>query len=250
MNSIILPRAAVHRGALILVNASHPLADGFSPALAPLSGDGRILLDRTAAALLRACIQACGGESEIVAISGWRSQDEQQRIWDDSLAGHGERFTRRYVALPGCSEHQTGLAIDLGRAARRIDFIRPAFPNHGACGRFRRMAAGYGFIERYQHSKEAVTGIAAEPWHFRYVGAPHARLIHDHGLCLEEYVPFLRDGGARLCPLGDGRCAQVFYVPCQGETTEIELPGEATISGDNDGGFIVTLWSASRSRIA
>ena len=181
MNSITLPRAAVHRGALILVNASHPLADGFSPALAPLSGDGHILLDRTASALLRACIQACGGESEIVAVSGWRSQDEQQRIWDDSLAGHGERFTRRYVALPGCSEHQTGLAIDLGRAARRIDFIRPAFPNHGACGRFRRMAAGYGFIERYQHSKEAVTGIAAEPWHFRYVGAPHARLIHDHG---------------------------------------------------------------------
>ena len=99
-------------------------------------------------------------------------QQEQQRIWDDSMAEHGETFTRQYVALPGCSEHQTGLAIDLGKAAGYIDFIRPAFPYDGVCGRFRRLAARYGFIERYQRGKEEVTGISAEPWHFRYVGRP------------------------------------------------------------------------------
>ena len=81
------------------------------------------------------------------------------------------------MALPGCSEHQTGLAIDLGKAAGYIDFIRPAFPYDGVCGRFRRLAARYGFIERYQRGKEEVTGISAEPWHFRYVGAPHAQLM-------------------------------------------------------------------------
>ena len=111
------------------------------------------------------------------------------------MAEHGETFTRQYVALPGCSEHQTGLAIDLGKAAGYIDFIRPAFPYDGVCGRFRRLAARYGFIERYQRGKEEVTGISAEPWHFRYVGAPHAQLMETNGLCLEEYRDFLRQHG-------------------------------------------------------
>ena len=156
-------------------------------------------------------------------MSGWRSQQEQQRIWDDSMAEHGETFTRQYVALPGCSEHQTGLAIDLGKAAGYIDFIRPAFPYDGVCGRFRRLAARYGFIERYQRGKEEVTGISAEPWHFRYVGAPHAQLMETNGLCLEEYRDFLRQG-PRSVALENGRMAQVFYVPAAGAVTEVEVP--------------------------
>ena len=175
-------------------------------------------------------------------MSGWRSQQEQQRIWDDSMAEHGETFTRQYVALPGCSEHQTGLAIDLGKAAGYIDFIRPAFPYDGVCGRFRRLAARYGFIERYQWGKEEVTGISAEPWHFRYVGAPHAQLMETNGLCLEEYRDFLRQG-PRSVALENGRMAQVFYVPAAGAVTEVEVPeGCCQISGDNVEGFILTWW--------
>ena len=86
----------------------------------------------------------------LIHISGWRSRAEQQKLWDDSMAEHGEAFTRSYVARPGCSEHETGLAIDLGKTGGALDFIRPAFPYDGACGAFRRLAAGYGFIERYQ----------------------------------------------------------------------------------------------------
>ena len=244
MHSIVLSRADVHRGALILVNRAHPWVERADLALSPALGDPSVRLDSVAAARLSECVRACGGAAEIAPVSGWRDASEQRRIWDASLAEHGEAFTRRYVALPGCSEHQTGLAIDLGRAARRIDFIRPAFPRRGACGRFRRAAADFGFIERYPRGKEALTGIAAEPWHFRYVGVPHARLMRDFGLCLEEYAAFLRDGGPRLCPIGGGRCAQVFYAPCQGDRTEIELCGEAAVSGDNVSGFIVALWNA------
>ena len=161
---------------------------------------------------------------------------------DDTLAANGPDFTRKYVARPGCSEHQTGLAIDLGKAAGKIDFIRPAFPHDGACGAFRRLAAQYGFIERYRREKESLTGIAEEPWHFRYVGAPHAQLMESHGLCLEEYTALLRQG-PRSCPLLDGRLAQVFYIPCTGGRTQIRLPeGCCQISGDNVGGFIVTAW--------
>ena len=247
MRTVVLSRAQVWRGPLILVNRDHPLRCPYPldpvPAL-PSCPD--VLLDRQAAGLLGACVRAAGGAGAIVPVSGWRSLEEQRRIWDGSLAGHGETFTRRYVALPGCSEHQTGLAIDLGEQADHIDFIRPRFPEDGPCGRFGRLAADYGFLRRYRREKETVTGIAEEPWHFRYVGAPHARLMEDHGLCLEEYGDFLRDG-PKTCTLSNGRRVTVSYLPCPGGETELELPENACfqVSGHNDGGFIVTVWEAA-----
>ena len=243
MRTVTIPRSRVFHGPLAVVNRSHPLRGDIPADLA--APDDRypdILMERRAARLLSACIRHVGGDQEIRPVSGWRSREEQQSIWDMTLAEEGTAFTRKYVAVPGCSEHQSGLAIDLGRAAKHIDFIRPAFPYDGVCGAFRRAAAGYGFVERYQKGTEEITGIAAEPWHFRYVGVPHARLMEENGLCLEEYVPFLRQG-PRLCRLADGRAAQVFYVPCAGEETVLELPeGCCQVSGDNEGGFVVTLW--------
>ena len=243
MRTVRLSREQSFTGPLALVNRRHPLRTAAGEGLTAVDGGHPdILLDRQAARLLAACIQRVRGGAEIVPVSGWRSQEEQQKIWDNTLAENGPDFTRRYVAYPGCSEHQTGLAIDLGRAAGHIDFIRPAFPYDGACGAFRKAAAAYGFIQRYRREKEALTGIAEEPWHFRYVGAPHARLMGENGLCLEEYGDFLRQR-PRSCPLPDGRLAQVFYVPCAGEETEIQLPeGCCQVSGDNAGGFIVTAW--------
>lgn len=243
MRTISIPREQVFQGPLVLVNREHPLKTAAQHALTEVdSRHPEILLNRQAAQLLAACIQKVGGGTEIVPVSGWRSQTEQQRIWDDTMAESGSDFTHKYVAYPGCSEHQTGLAIDLGKAAGTIDFIRPVFPYDGVCGRFRRLAARYGFIERYQRGKEEVTGISSEPWHFRYVGAPHAQLIVQNDLCLEEYTDFLRES-PRSCPLPDGRLAQVFYVPCAGEETELQLPdGCCQISGDNVGGFVITVW--------
>lgn len=243
MRTVVLSKEKVFSGPLVLVNRQHPLQTASAGSLTPV--DDRypeILLDRQAARLLASCIQKVRGEGEIVPVSGWRSEAEQQRIWEDTLAESGSEFTNQYVALPGCSEHQTGLAIDVGKAAEKIDFIRPAFPDEGVCGAFRRIAAQYGFIQRYRREKEALTGIAEEPWHFRYVGAPHALLMQDHDLCLEEYAAFLRQN-VPTCLLPNGQIARVFYVPCAGEETEITLPeGCCQISGDNDGGFIVTCW--------
>ena len=232
-------------GALLLVNAAHSMATSASPDLVCV--DPRwpeVQLERRAAGFLNACIRAVGGEKAIVPVSGWRSQEEQQAIWDDTLVKKGEAFTRQYVALPGCSEHQTGLAMDLGRAADHIDFIRPDFPDDGVCGVFRRAAADYGFLQRYTREKEALTGISEEPWHFRYVGVPHARLMAEHDLCLEEYVPFLQER-PRTCRLGNGSRARVSWLPCPGGAVEAELPeGCCQVSGDNVDGFIVTAWEA------
>ena len=114
-------RRQMRSGPLVLVNRQHPLAE--EPRQLLTAADERypnILLERQAARLLAACIQAAGGAREIVPVSGWRSQAEQQAIWEDTLQRRGEAFTRQYVAVPGCSEHQTGLAIDLGSAGDRL----------------------------------------------------------------------------------------------------------------------------------
>lgn len=233
----------IHNGLLILVNAEHPIQHMERPVLAPAVPGSDILLDTRAAAMLSGLISRIGAAGEIVPVSGWRSEAEQREIWDGSMSESGEEFTRKYVALPGCSEHQTGLAIDLALRADNIDFIRPEFPYDGVCGRFRALAADYGFVERYQSGKEGVTGIAAEPWHFRYVGRPHARIMCEMGLCLEEYVEYLRayPYPERLLEVrGEVYEAEVGFA---GARDALGLPDAPyQVSGNNVDGYIYTLW--------
>ena len=233
----------IHSGLLVLVNAEHPIRRRERPVLAPAAPGSDVLLDTRAAAMLTGLISRLGAAGEIVPVSGWRSMREQRDIWYGSMAENGTEFTRKYVALPGCSEHQTGLAIDLALRSDNIDFIRPDFPYDGICGRFRALAADYGFIERYQAGKEHITGIAAEPWHFRYVGRPHARLMSDNGLCLEEYVELLRSYPypERLLETRGGVYeADVGFAFAK---SKLELPDAPyQISGNNVDGYIYTLW--------
>ena len=233
----------IHSGLLVLVNVEHPIRRRERPVLAPAAPGSDVLLDTRAAAMLTGLISRLGAAGEIVPVSGWRSMREQREIWDGSMAENGTEFTRKYVALPGCSEHQTGLAIDLALRSDNIDFIRPDFPYDGICGRFRALAADYGFIERYQAGKEHITGIAAEPWHFRYVGRPHARLMSDNGLCLEEYVELLRSYPypERLLETRGGVYeADVGFAFAK---SKLELPDAPyQISGNNVDGYIYTLW--------
>lgn len=188
----------------------------------------------------------------IVAVSGYRPQSEQQAIWDDTLADKGETFTRRFVALPGCSEHQTGLAIDLAARAEHIDFIRPDFPDQGPCGRLRALAADYGFVQRYQADKQRLTGIAAEPWHFRYVGAPHAQAMVRLGLCLEEYLEFLAAESAPGHPWrfesGEGIVA-ITHCPVSPAGCCLPLPKSRRwqVSGTNAGGAVLTVWESDHA---
>ena len=229
-------------GPLALVNRQHPLPSGTRLSLTPPDeGYPEILMECQAARMLAACLREIGAQGRIVPVSGWRSHAEQRRLWADTLAREGESFTRSYVACPGCSEHETGLAIDLAEAADEIDCIRPAFPYDGVCGAFRRAAARYGFIERYRAGKAALTGIAAEPWHFRYVGAPHALLMDQRGLCLEEYIALLA-AQPLCCTLPNGRAVTVRRF-----AEDAPLPpaaGPRQVSADNAGGVIVTDWEA------
>lgn len=183
----------IYSGDLILVNAMHGIVSEVTAPLVPVHPSApSILMCSHAADALNRLMREIDGWTSIVPVSGWRSREEQQKIWDDSLEENGIAFTRKYVAVPGHSEHQTGLAIDLGLRQEPLDFICPAFPDSGICRIFREKAAGHGFILRYPAGKEKITGIAHEPWHFRYVGIPHAEIMTREGLVLEEYIDFIR----------------------------------------------------------
>lgn len=263
MNTIItLQNHDIHTGNLILVNQSHGLLEEAffhgrpEKLLIPFHNSApRILLQRTAATLLSELMQHIHGWDKIVPVSGWRSLWEQQDIWDDTLQKSGPEFTQKYVAAPGHSEHQTGLAIDLGLRQEHIDFIRPEFPYSGICQTFRNEAAKYGFILRYPAGKEQITGIGHEPWHFRYVGVPHAEIMVKHHLTLEEYIEFMKAFSYKNHPyiLESGeQNILVSYVKAKetgnarpssvGITIEFSDVHPYTVSGNNEDGFILTEW--------
>lgn len=197
MRQLSLEKKPVFNGYLVLVNAQYGLTqDAAAETLVPVRPGSPVLLDRTAAEALNRLMNELDGWAAITPVSGWRSMAEQTALYTQSLRENGPEFTAKFVARPGHSEHQTGLAIDLGLTKEHIDFIRPDFPYTGICQTFRERAAAYGFVERYPAGKEAITGIAHEPWHFRYVGVPHAEIMAEHGWTLEEYHDHWKEGGA------------------------------------------------------
>lgn len=244
------PAEMVRTGPLVLVNQSHPLAQEPTVAslLPPDSRRPNILLDARAGTVLSRFLSDLGCAGEIVPVSGYRSRAEQEAIFSRSLRDSGEAFTLAYVALPGCSEHQTGLAIDLGEHRPDLDFIRPQFPDTGVFRTFRRRASEYGFILRYPEDKTNITGIQFEPWHFRYVGWPHARLMEREGLVLEEYIRLLEDypeSGPHLRFQEQGRSFELYTVPrADLECLPDRLPRNTLCqwSGNNGSGVVVTVW--------
>ncbi len=249
MTELFLPSARIHTGELILINQSYPLYPEYTECLEliPLNAAENILLNNAAASALEKLIEDIGGQNDIIPVSGYRTKEEQHQIYSDSLKTNGAEFTRKYVALSDHSEHQTGLAIDLGIKKDNIDFIRPDFPDTGICGRFKQLAAKYGFILRYTAQKENITGIASEPWHFRYAGLPHSAVMAAHNMALEEYINYIK-GYTCDNPLSlacDYSRAEIFYQPAHASRpTEVRLPTNIPyrISGNNIDGFIITLW--------
>ncbi|MGE4353836.1 MAG: M15 family metallopeptidase [Oscillospiraceae bacterium] len=253
MKMLAVQEKSVHAGSLILVNGRYPCcSENMERSLVPAYSGSGALLERRAAVLLSKLMSSIKGWAQISAVSGWRSREEQRKIYDQSLRDNGTAFTEQFVARPDHSEHQTGLAVDLGLRKPEIDFIRPDFPYSGICQTFRKKAVAYGFIERYPKGKEAVTGIAHEPWHFRYVGAPHAAIMTELGLTLEEYHAFLKQ-----YPHGD-KCfsyqtgnqhIEVSYVQAAAGADAVfvirdDLP--YSVSGNNADGFVLTQWTSGQ----
>lgn len=257
MKTITLQHDLIHAGNLILVNAQYPYRERFdrSTLLSVNAENNEVLLDSNAVKLLSSLMNKLNGWEQIAAVSGWRSVQEQKVIYDQSLKDNGKAFTEKFVALPGHSEHQTGLAIDLALKQEYIDFICPDFPYTGICQTFRQDAISYGFIERYPTGKENLTGISHEPWHFRYVGVPHAEIIVNNGFVLEEYLSFLKNypyGEAHLCHKAKDMRITVSYLEAN-KTADTNLGIDDNIpysvSGNNIDGFIITEWRKQNESI-
>lgn len=254
-----LERERIGQGTLVLVNAGQPARLPAGEArLEAVSGqaglmalDPSIRLERECLARLQELLAAAGAKDGIVVVSGYRSREEQRAIYESSLRDNGPDYTAQYVALPGRSEHHTGLAVDVGELNDGVlDFIAPSFPDRGSCLAFKRLAARYGFVQRYKEGKEAVTGIACEPWHYRYVGRPHAEQMVTLGYCLEEYTQYIKSfvyEGPRLTAKDEQGTYEMYYVRASdGPWTDVPLPDCDTyaVSGNNVDGFIITAYRA------
>jgi D-alanyl-D-alanine carboxypeptidase len=143
-----------------------------------------------AAEALREMFAACKEETgkTLLSISGYRSYAKQDGLFQHKLRNVKKNVEKamEYVAPPGASEHQTGLAMDIGQKHKETLEVSFAKTEGGIwcrenCWRF-------GFILRYGEEWEDVTGYKYEPWHFRYVGKEFAKEIHDANIPYETWL--------------------------------------------------------------
>lgn len=123
---------------------------------------------------------------ELFAVSGYRSYSRQTSVFDAKANQVGQEAAEVVVAIPGSSEHQTGLAMDISSRSVRLELIEE-FGETIEGQWLENNAHKFGFILRYPKGKESITGYQYEPWHFRYVGAHAATVIFEKQLTLEEY---------------------------------------------------------------
>lgn len=145
-----------------------------------------------------------------------------------------EKVGAEYALPPGYSEHNFGLAIDIGSTSGSMD--------EAAEGTWlKKNAWKYGFILRYPEDKIDITGIQYEPWHFRYVGLPHSAIMYEKNWTLEEYLQYLQQNNQYVTNI-NGRSYEITYYKMQENLKVSIIEGNPYhLSGDNMAGVIVTV---------
>ena len=172
------------------------------------------------------------GLKKINVISGYRSIETQQEIYKQKAKLYGRLYAKSHVQSPGFSEHHTGLCVDVS-IFNAEDGSSEDFDGKGEYKWFSKNSWKYGFVLRYPEEKEKITDIAHEPWHFRFVGVPHAYYMTQNNLCLEEYAELLQSK-TKSEPL-KFRCENKTYKVWHSE----KKPKAAAFSGDNYNGYII-----------
>ncbi len=179
---------------LLLINAQNSLPDGFAVTLTQLK-NGQAVDERCYPDLQQMMDDCRAAGCEPLICSSYRSQERQQELFDNKVnklveqgltKDEAKAQAAEVIAIPGHSEHQTGLAVDIVDINNQnMDETQEDTPTQ------QWMMANswrYGFIFRYPADKTDITGISFESWHYRYVGKEAAQAIHEQGLCLEEYL--------------------------------------------------------------
>lgn len=207
---------------LLLVNEKHKLSENYTPQITyhqEREVEINECADETFDELSKALLEETG--ETLFISSAYRDYEKQKEIKEEE----GEA-----AQSPGCSEHQTGLALDVFVK----NFAGESFIKSPS-GQFVNENCGdYGFIIRYPSFGERKTGIPFEPWHLRYVGFPHSKIINESKITLEDYIDFLEIGkfySYENCLITRQNTKNIF-VPKSFES--------AVVSEDNTGALIIT----------
>lgn len=178
---------------LVLINKQHPIPDDYDFKLGTFTSgmrcDERVIED------LLLMMQAAKRDGlNLVVRSPYRTSDHQEDNFNDRIKSYmrqglsymeAYKATSRVITVPGCSEHEVGLALDI-TSDTYIPLLQ-GFADTEEGKWLEEHSYEYGFILRYPSGKEYITGIEYEPWHFRYVGREAAAIMKEEGLCLEEF---------------------------------------------------------------
>ena len=223
LTDLMAAEGAVCSYNLMLINRDNPLPEDFEPELIEYNMAKMHPLMKEDYIALRDDVKAATGV-RIYVVSDYRTSQEQEEILQSSQSG--------VAAQVGCSEHEAGMALDV--YAPHFDGM--SFLNCRTGRMINRICWQYGYIVRYPADKEDVTGISYEPWHLRYVGKTHAKLITESGLSMEEYVSFYQPEVWYQCEDGS--------MILRTAKDEILLPrgwSSCDISPDNTGYVFITL---------
>ncbi len=179
----------------VIINKKHELPEDYEPEDLVEPEVKKIRescpMREEAAQALKEMFEAAAKDGlDLMLVSGYRSYSYQKGLFDNYVARDGEEAANRYSARPGQSEHQTGLAADLGTSDQAC-LLMGCFKDTEAGKWLAENSYLFGFVLRYPEEKEEVTGYIYEPWHFRYIGLEQAYLVHESGLTLEEYYDYM-----------------------------------------------------------
>ncbi|MCI8405331.1 MAG: M15 family metallopeptidase [Clostridia bacterium] len=181
---------------LMLINSQNPIPDDFQVELMTVAGELKV--DKRIYPYLQNMFKDAKNAGILPSVSSaYRTKEQQQSLFNEEMKKHIDKGcsyqkaveeAKSWVAIPGTSEHQTGLAVD-------ITSINSATQNPSLVWEWlSKNSYKYGFILRYPENKTKITRINFEPWHFRYVGKAAAAEIFNRGICLEEYLDIINEG--------------------------------------------------------
>ena len=177
---------------LILVNRDSYIPDDYQVELTELSNGKKVdsrIYPELQEMFNDARVQGYG----LFVREGYRTQEEQQQLMDEKIEAYenegkskseAKKLAEQWVAIPGTSEHQLGIAVDINADTTKSS-------SDDVYNWLAENAHTYGFIKRYPSNKTDITGVINEPWHYRYVGKEVASEIYSQGICLEEYIDTL-----------------------------------------------------------
>jgi len=179
----------------VLVNKQHKLPEDYNPTdlvypdvrfIFAEKVEKRMMRQEAATALEELFAAAEDDNIQLAGVSAYRSHKTQTTLFDRYVKRDGLEKARTYSALPGTSEHETGLAIDVSGSDGKCA-AADCFADTKEAQWLKKYAHEHGFIIRYLEGKEKITGYQYEPWHLRYVGVDVATAIAESGEVMEEY---------------------------------------------------------------